>query len=47
MVLFQLEAFFFMILLVLGGCYLIVINYFIKQVNHSSEEWEELFINEH
>lgn len=44
---FNWKPFIFMILLVLGGCYLIVINYFIKQVNHSSEEWEELFINEH
>lgn len=44
---FNWKPFIFMILLVLGGCYFIVINYFIKQVNHSSEEWEELFINEH
>lgn len=40
------RPFIFIILFIVGVCYFIVINSFLKQVNHTSEEWEELFINE-
>lgn len=44
---FNWKPFIFMILLVLGGCYFIVINIFLKQVRHTSEEWEEMYCNEY
>ncbi len=44
---FNWKPFIFIILLVLGGCYFIVINIFLKQVRHTSEEWEEMYCNEY
>lgn len=44
---FNWKPFIFIILLVFGGCYFIVINIFLKQVRHTSEEWEDMFCNEY
>lgn len=44
---FSWKPFIFMILIVLGLCYLAVINLFIKKINHTPEEWEEMFCNEY
>lgn len=44
---FSWKPFIFMILVVLGGCYFLVINTFLKKVRHTPDEWEDMFCNEY